>query len=245
MASKVRLDRRLVELGLASSRQRATTLIEAGVVRIDGIRATKSSTQVDIARAITLEKPDHPWVSRGALKLLSVLDPMGVSVAEKTCADLGCSTGGFTEVLLSRGARCVYAVDVGRGLLHWKLRNDPRVHLYEGVNARHLDELPEPIDLLVGDLSFISLRSILPTVHRLLRPGGEAVLLIKPQFEVGRKAIGKRGKVRSEEDRQRAIEELKAVSEDLGFSYMNGQDSGLAGARSGNLEHFMHLKRRS
>lgn len=245
MASKVRLDRRLVELGLASSRQRATTLIEAGVVKIDGIRATKASTQVDIARAITLEKPDHPWVSRGALKLLSVLDPMEVSVAGKTCADLGCSTGGFTEVLLSRGARCVYAVDVGRRLLHWRLRGDPRVHLFEGVNARHLEALPEPIDLLVGDLSFISLKSILPTVHRLLQPEGEAVLLIKPQFEVGRKALGKRGKVRSEEDRLAAIEALKGVAEDLGFSYLKGKDSGLAGARSGNVEHFMHLKRQA
>jgi 23S rRNA (cytidine1920-2'-O)/16S rRNA (cytidine1409-2'-O)-methyltransferase len=245
MASKVRIDRRLVELQLASSRQRAQALIEQGVVKIDGVPATKASTLVDIARAITLDKPDHPWVSRGALKLLSAFDPLGLSAESKTCADLGCSTGGFTEVLLSKGARCVYAVDVGRGLLHGKLRNDPRVLLHEGVNARHLETLPEPIDLLVGDLSFISLRSILPSIHSLLRPGGDSLILIKPQFEVGRKGLGKRGLVRSEQDRLGAIDTIRSFAMNLGFSYINGQDSGVSGARSGNIEHFMHLQRKT
>ena len=241
MARKVRLDRLLVDRGLAASRQRARELIASGAVLIDGHPAARAATQVAVDRTITLARQDHPWVGRGALKLLGVLEPFGVDPADKTCADLGASTGGFTEVLLRRGARRVYAIDVGKGLLHYRLRDDPRVVLMEQTNARHLDGLPEPIDLLVGDLSFISFTLILPTVLRLLGPTGEAVVLIKPQFEAGRAAVGKGGRVRSEADRTAAIERVKEAATAHGLSVKGSMDSPLPGARAGNLEHFLHL----
>ena len=243
MARKVRLDLLLVRRGLAASRQRARELIEAGVVEVDGLVQKKVATQVAVDRNLSLSRPDHPWVSRGALKLLGVLDPFGVQVEGCVCADLGASTGGFTEVLLERGATRVYAVDVGKGLLDWKLRNDPRVVVMEGVNARYLEALPEPIERLVGDLSFISLRKILPVVARLLAPGGEAVVLVKPQFEVGRRALGKGGRVRDESARQQAIAEVSEEARALGLEVRGAKDSPVAGAKSGNVEHFLHLAR--
>ena len=212
------------------------------MVLVDGFPATKAATQVDTSRQITLAKTDHPWVSRGALKLLSVIDAFGVDPAGRVCADLGASTGGFTEVLLMRGAERVHAVDVGRGLLHWRLRTDERVVLHEGVNARHLESLPEPIGLVVGDLSFISLRLILPAVERILEPGGEAVILVKPQFEVGREALGAGGRVRTDADRAEAIDRVRADAVAQGFEVIAGADSGVAGAKSGNVEHFLHLR---
>jgi len=235
------LDRLLVDRGLAASRQRARELIESGAVLIDGHPAARVATQVAVDRTITLAREDHPWVGRGALKLLGVLGPFGVDPANKTCADLGASTGGFTEVLLRHGARRVYAVDVGKGLLHYRLRDDPRVVLMEQTNARHLDALPEPIDLLVGDLSFISFTLILPTVLRLLGPTGEAVVLIKPQFEAGRAAVGKGGRVRSEADRAAAIDRVSEAASTHGLAVKSAMDSTLPGARAGNIEHFLHL----
>lgn len=243
MARKVRLDLLLVRRGLAASRQRARELIETGAVRVDGLPATRPSAQVDLDRPVELAREDFPWVGRGALKLLGVLDPFGVIATDKVCADLGASTGGFTQVLLERGARRVYAVDVGKGLLHYKLRNDPRVVVMEGVNARHLEALPEPIDLIVGDLSFISITLVLPVLARLLRPGGEAIVLVKPQFEAGRRAVGKGGRVRSEEDREAAIQKVRSAVEAEGLELLGGMDSPVAGARSGNVEHFLHLRR--
>lgn len=243
MARKVRLDRLLVDRGLAASRQRARELIEKGVVRVDGIPATKVATQVGVNQELELSESDHSWVGRGALKLLGVLAPLGVDPTGKTCADLGSSTGGFTQVLLEHGARRVYAIDVGKGLLDWTLRNDERVVVMEQTNARHLESLPEPIDLLVGDLSFISLTKILPTVHRLLRPGGEAVILVKPQFEAGREAIGKGGRVRSEAERARAIAGVRASTAGHGLFVIDGMDSPVSGAKAGNVEHFLHLRR--
>lgn len=238
----MRLDQLLVARGLAASRQRARELIEAGDVLVDGIPATKPAVQVRPDREIKLRSEDHPWVSRGALKLLPALDAFGVDASGRTCADLGASTGGFTEVLLMRGATKVFAIDVGHGQLAWKLRIDPRVVVMEGVNARHLDALPEPVSLIVGDLSFISLELILPSVGRLLAPGGEAVLLVKPQFEVGREAVDRSGKVRTEEARAEAIDRIRDVASRLGFSVLGGVDSEVAGARSGNVEHLLHLR---
>lgn len=210
---------------------------------VDGIPATRLSTQVATDRPVTLAEDDHPWVGRGALKLLGALAALGVSPDGLACADLGASTGGFTEVLLRQGARIVYAVDVGHNQLAWKLRTDPRVVVMEGVNARHLETLPEPIDLLVGDLSFISLTLILPAVRRLVRPGGVAVILVKPQFEAGRDAIAKGGRVRSETDREAAIERVRAAAVESGMVVLGGVDSDVAGARAGNVEHFLHLAR--
>jgi 23S rRNA (cytidine1920-2'-O)/16S rRNA (cytidine1409-2'-O)-methyltransferase len=244
MGRKVRLDRHLVDRGLANSRQRATELIEAGDVLVDGVPVTRVATQVDVERAVTLRSTEHAWVGRGARKLLSVLDAFGVGVEGHVCADFGASTGGFSEVLLHRGAARIYAIDVGTGLLHERVRADPRVVVMEGVNARHLEALPEPVTRVVGDLSFISITKILPAVGRVLAPGGEAVVLVKPQFEVGREHVGGGGKVRSEEARADAIGAVRAAAEGLGFDVLAGQDSGVAGARSGNVEHFLHVRRR-
>ena len=242
MARKVRLDRWLVERGLAPSRLRARELIEQGDVLIDGVPSTRPSAQVDVDRDVALRSTEHEWVGRGARKLLSVLQPLGVTVEGRVCADLGASTGGFTEVLLHRGAARVYAVDVGKGLLHERLRADARVVVMEGVNARHLDALPEPVDLLVGDLSFISLALVLPAALRLVRPGGEAVVLVKPQFEVGQQHVGGGGRVRDEGARTEAIERVKADACAQGFTVLGSADSTVAGARSGNVEHFLWLR---
>lgn len=241
--SPVRLDALLVQRGLAASRQRARELIEAGAVLIDGVPAQRPATRVRPDRPIELVRQDFPWVGRGALKLLSVIDDFGLSVEGAACADLGASTGGFTQVLLERGARTVYAVDVGRGQLARVLVTDPRVVMMDGINARHLEELPELIDVIVGDLSFISLALILPTVYRLLRPGGEAVVLVKPQFEAGRDQIGGGGKVRDPQARIDAIDGVRHVASELGFDVIGSQDCGVPGAKAGNVEHFLHLRR--
>lgn len=241
---KARLDRWLVERGLAPSRQRARELVEAGEVLVGGLVVTNPSAQIDVDRGVALRSADHVWVGRGARKLLSVLEALPMEVAGQVCADLGASTGGFTEVLLHRGAARVYAIDVGRGLLHERLRADPRVVVQEGVNARHLEALPEPVTRVVGDLSFISLRLILPAVARILVPGGEAVVLVKPQFEVGRAHVGGGGKVRDEGARADAIARVRADAEAGGFEVLGGADSGVAGAKSGNVEHFLRLRRR-
>jgi 23S rRNA (cytidine1920-2'-O)/16S rRNA (cytidine1409-2'-O)-methyltransferase len=237
----VRLDALLVQRGLAASRERAKELIRDGSVLVDGLTAKKVATQVRLDQSVELTSHDHTWVGRGALKLLGVLEPFGVSTEGKVCADLGASTGGFTEVLLETGATRVYAIDVGKGQLAWKLRTDPRVVNMEGVNARHLDALPEPIDLIVGDLSFISLHLILPTVRRLLRPGGLAVILVKPQFEVGRSAVRRGGRVH-DEDREEAIANVRDQAATCGFDVVGGMDSPVAGAKAGNVEHFLHLR---
>jgi 23S rRNA (cytidine1920-2'-O)/16S rRNA (cytidine1409-2'-O)-methyltransferase len=237
----VRLDALLVKRGLAASRERAKALINEGLVLVDGIAASKPAAQVRPDQAILLTGTDHRWVGRGALKLLGVLEPLGVSPDGLVCADLGASTGGFTEVLLEGGAVKVYAIDVGRGQMAWRLRTDERVVNMEGVNARNLESLPEPVRLIVGDLSFISLAKILPTVRRLLAPGGEAVVLVKPQFEAGRSAIRSGGRV-GEEDRARAIARVRVDAAASGFTVIAGVDSPLAGARAGNVEHFLHLR---
>lgn len=255
MSRKVRLDRLLVDRGLAPSRQRARELIESGVVLVDGLAATKVATQVDVSRAVRLVQEDHGWVGRGALKLLGALDTFGVDPSGWVCADLGASTGGFTEVLLHRGAQRVYAIDVGRGLLHRRLEVDPRVVVMDGVNARYLTvgeppaeasgaAVPEAVQLVVGDLSFIGLDRVLDAVARILSADGQAVLLVKPQFEVGRAQLGAGGRVKDEAARQSAIAQVRATASSGGFVVRNGVDSTVPGAKSGNVEHFLHLVRR-
>ncbi len=241
MAAKVRLDRLLVERGHAGSLEQARGLIASGRVRVDGIPAQNTATQVDCARPVTVVSGEHEWVGRGARKLLSVIDGLGVDPTGLICADLGASTGGFTEVLLHRGARRVHAVDVGRGLLHGRLRDDARVVLHEGVNARYLQSLGEPIGLVVGDLSFISLALILPAVGRILQPGGEALLLVKPQFEASREGVGRGGRVHCSEIRQQAIRRVCDAASSAGFRIIGGMDSGVHGAKAGNVEHFLHM----
>jgi len=242
-ASPVRLDALVVERGLCATVEEARAAIAGGLVLVEGVPASRPDARVRPDRQLSLAKSGVSWVSRGALKLLSVLEGFQVDPKDTVCVDLGSSTGGFTQVLLERGATRVYAVDVGKGLLDWRLRQDPRVVVMEGVNARHLAALPDAIDLLVGDLSFISLGLILPSMARLLRPGGEAVVLVKPQFEVRRAAVGVGGRVRTEGDRQAAISKIVEEAADQSFEVIGGLDSGLAGARSGNVEHFLHLRK--
>jgi 23S rRNA (cytidine1920-2'-O)/16S rRNA (cytidine1409-2'-O)-methyltransferase len=243
MARKVRLDKHLVDRGLAPSRHRARELIESGVVLVSGVPVTRPSAQVDLDLDVRLRDADPGWVGRGAYKLVGVLGPLGVDPRDRICADLGASTGGFTEVLLRAGAARVYAVDVGRGLLHERIRADSRVIAIEDTNVRHLESLPEPVSLLVADLSFISLTKILPAVRAVLAPGGEALVMVKPQFEVGPERVGAGGLVRDPQARQDAIDAVSSCARQLGFEVRGGMDSPLAGARSGNVEHFLHLVR--
>lgn len=242
MAKKVRLDRLLVERGLVPSRHQAQQRIESGDVLVDGLPVVKVAAQVDVARDVALKDGGEAWVGRGAHKLLSVIDAFGVDPSGLICADFGASTGGFTQVLRARGAAKVYAIDVGKAELHSRVANDPGVVVMNGVNVRHLEVLPDPIDLLVADLSFISLTKVFPAMARVLAPGGQAIVLVKPQFEVGRKALAPGGRVRSEEDRLQAIADVERDAASHGLEVCAKQDSGIAGAKSGNVEAFLHLR---
>lgn len=195
--SKIRLDHLLVERGLADSRAKAQALVMAGLVYTDTRKLEKPGTQVRPDTNLTLKGQDHPWVSRGGLKLDHGLNHFGLDVTGATALDIGASTGGFTDVLLSRGVAKVYAVDVGNGQLAWRLRQDERVIAHEKTNARYLtaEQIPEPVHLLVCDASFIGLRTVLPAGMELVAPRGQMVVLIKPQFEVGREHVGKNGVV--------------------------------------------------
>jgi 23S rRNA (cytidine1920-2'-O)/16S rRNA (cytidine1409-2'-O)-methyltransferase len=198
---KKRLDQLLVERGLAESRAKAQAAIMAGLVFSNEKRLDKPGTSVAEDLALEVRGQPHPWVSRGGLKLAHAIEAFGIDVAGKTAIDVGASTGGFTDVLLTKGAAKVYAVDVGHGQLAWKLRNDPRVIVLEKTNARHLTaaNIPEAPDMVVCDASFIGLESVLPAALALAKPGAVAVALIKPQFEVGKDRVGKGGVVREPE----------------------------------------------
>lgn len=236
-APRTRLDLLLVARGLAESRTRAEALVLAGRVRVKGVERPKPGTPLPADAEVAVEGPEHPWVSRGGIKLAAGLDGFGVDPAGRIGLDVGASTGGFTDVLLSRGAAKVYAVDVGHGQLHARLRSDPRVVLREGVNARLLTraEVPEPCSLLVADVSFISLRLILPAAVPLLSPGAEAVLLVKPQFESERGEVGRGGIVRDPEVRRRALERVLAAAGALGLELRGTVPSPITGA-DGNVE---------
>jgi 23S rRNA (cytidine1920-2'-O)/16S rRNA (cytidine1409-2'-O)-methyltransferase len=208
----VRLDVLVVQRGLAETRERAHSLILSGAVLLDGSPATKPGLGVTEGADLALVDAGPDWVSRGAYKLVAALDHWAIEPSGCVCLDVGASTGGFTDVLLRRGAQRVYAVDVGYGQLHYRLRNDPRVVAMERTNARYLDSLPEPIGLAVVDVSFISLRLVLPVVFRLLKAQARVVALVKPQFEAGRAEVGKGGVVRDEKVRRRVLDELRAWS---------------------------------
>jgi 23S rRNA (cytidine1920-2'-O)/16S rRNA (cytidine1409-2'-O)-methyltransferase len=240
---RARLDQLLVDRGLAASRDRARRLVEAGKVLVAGRTLDKPGARVPVDAELRLLEPDHPFVSRGGLKLEGVLDPLGVVPEGRICADLGASTGGFTDCLLRRGAARVHAVDVGYGILDWRLRSDPRVRVHERTNVRHLtlEQLGEAVELAVGDLSFISLAMILPAVRRILLPGGEAVVLVKPQFEVGRGRVGKGGIVRDDRLRLAAVEAVLGEARAGGFQALGQMPSPIAGQK-GNREVFVHLR---
>jgi 23S rRNA (cytidine1920-2'-O)/16S rRNA (cytidine1409-2'-O)-methyltransferase len=242
----VRLDVLVVDRGLAASRERARALILAGQVRVEGHPVTKAGTSVPADADVAVDTPDHPYVSRGGLKLAHALDVFGIDVSARRALDIGASTGGFTDVLLQRGASLVFALDVGHGQLDWKIRSDPRVVVLERVNARTLtvDQLPAgaaPFDIVTIDVSFISLRLVLPVVPPLLRPRSDVVALVKPQFEAGRDEVGKGGIVRDDEVRQRVVEEVAAAAVALGLERGGTAESPIPGME-GNREILLHLR---
>ncbi len=238
-----RLDRLLVERGLAPTRERAQALILAGRVEVAGLRAEKAGAPVDADAELSVAGPEHPYVSRGGVKLAAALDAFALDPSGLVCLDVGASTGGFTDCLLQRGAARVYAVDVGHGQLDARLRGDPRVVVRERVNARRLsaEDVPEPVDLAVADVSFISLRLILPSVVARVRPGGAAVLLVKPQFEAGRGEVPRGGVVRSEQTRRRVVSEIEAAARELGLEPIGARPSPILGAR-GNAEFLLGFR---
>jgi 23S rRNA (cytidine1920-2'-O)/16S rRNA (cytidine1409-2'-O)-methyltransferase len=233
-----RVDLELVARHLAPSRQRAQALVAAGLVEVDGVRATSADQRVGDAAAIRVLGRDHPWASRGGLKLAPALDAFGISCEGRVCLDSGASTGGFTDVLLSRGASLVYAVDVGRGQLDSRLAVDPRVRVVDRTNLRTLEALPGPApELVTLDLSFISLRLVIPAVARLVSAdGADLVALFKPQFELGREAVGKGGIVRDAVASEAAAADFAAWLE-TGFGAVSQAPmaSPVRGAK-GNLE---------
>lgn len=240
--SRDRLDRQVVERGLAESREKAQALIMAGEVLVDGRKAQKPGENVAVSSNIEiLARPR--FVGRGGIKLQAALEHFHVNPAGMVCLDVGASTGGFTDCLLQNGAARVHAVDVGHGQFDWKLRNDARVVVYEGLNARHLtlEQIGEPVDLAVCDVSFISVTLILPAVAAILKPDAQMIVLVKPQFEAGREQVGKGGIVRDPAVQQAASDRVAAAVEALGFRWST-IDSPIPGAE-GNREILLHAQR--
>lgn len=241
-----RLDQLVVARGLAASRERARALILAGQVRVNGTPISKAGTMVDAAADVTLIEPDHPYVGRGGLKLAHALDTFGIDVAGRLALDVGASTGGFTDVLLRRGAPRVVALDVGHGQLDWSLRRDPRVIVLERINARTLtpDQLPEDarlFDVVTMDVSFISARQVLPAIVPLLASGADVVVLVKPQFEAGRHEVGKGGLVRDPAVHERVVDDVTAAASALGLTRIAMTESPITGTE-GNREFLVHLR---
>lgn len=233
-----RLDQEMAARGLAESRSQAQALILAGKVRLDGETVRQPSRPVREGQRLELVEP-QPYVSRGGRKLAPALDRFEVAVAGRVCADIGASTGGFTDVLLQRGAARVYAVDVGRGLIHERLRQDPRVVLMERTNARLLTGFPEPVSLLTVDVSFIGLEKVLPALRR-AAPEAELVVLFKPQFEVERGAVGKGGVVRDQAAVERSLAAFREFARSQSLGWAGAAPSELRGA-DGNQEFLIHL----
>ncbi len=243
MPRKSRLDSLLVERGLAQTRERARALILARRVTVDGQVVSKAGAPVGADARIELAAPDHPYVGRGGLKLAGALDAFGLDPHGRLALDVGASTGGFTDALLQRGAAHVIAVDVGHGQLDWRLRTDPRVTVHEGVNARALDNrvVPRPVGIATIDVSFISLRHILPAVRPLVAPDADVVALVKPQFEAGREEVGKHGLVTDPAVQAATVEAVTAAAEAAGFRRVAVAPAAITGA-TGNQEYFLHLK---
>ena len=243
---KQRLDVLVVDRGLAESRARAQALILAGQVMVGEQRVDKPGALVREDAEVRLKGDPIPYVSRGGLKLKAALDHFRIDVRAKTCADIGASTGGFTDCLLQEGAARVYAIDVGYGQLHEKLRGDPRVVVRERVNARYLgdEDLPEKVGVVVVDVSFISLRQVLPAVLPKLEPGGVLVALVKPQFEVGRERVAKGGVVRDAAARAEAIRGIERFVADAGLRVLGVIDSPIRGP-AGNVEALLVARARS
>jgi 23S rRNA (cytidine1920-2'-O)/16S rRNA (cytidine1409-2'-O)-methyltransferase len=238
--NKLRLDKLLVEKGLVPSRQRAASLILAGKVRLEGRQAQKAGERVAPDVALEVLDSDHHFVSRGGMKLAGALESFSLSVSGLVAMDVGASTGGFTDCLLSQGATKVYAIDVGYGQLAWKLRQDSRVVVLERCNARYLtqEQVPEQVDLAVIDTSFISLKKVIPPVLGFVKGAGRLLALIKPQFEVGRGLVGKGGVVRDPELHHQVVNELVVFCGDQGLKVEGSVESSLLGPK-GNKEFFI------
>jgi len=232
-----------VERGLAETREKAQALIMAGNVLVDSQTATKAGMSVSEDADVRLKEAPHPYVSRGGLKLEGAVHFFGVQIAGKVCLDIGSSTGGFTHFLLLNGAERVFALDVDIKQLDWKVRNDPRVRTIE-MNARFLEpsHLGEPVDLVTIDASFISLNILLPRIPAVMKPGGECLALVKPQFEVGRGQVGKGGIVRDSKLHQAAIDKVTEAAEGTGLKVAGSQESPITG-REGNREFFLFLRK--
>jgi len=241
--SKIRIDQLLVERGWVQSRQRARALIMTGKVLVNDQPVDKPGSKISPADAITLKGEDIPYVSRGGLKLEAALDSFHIDPKGLICLDVGASTGGFTDCLLQRGAKIVYAVDVGYGQLAWKLRQDPNVVVIERTNIRYIKEeaVPDPIDLATIDVSFISLKKVVPPVKLFLKAGAIIVALIKPQFEVGKAQVGRGGVVRDHQLHQIVIEELTGFFTTIGFRVNRVIPSPMLGPK-GNREFFIKLR---
>lgn len=242
---KTRLDAELVRRGLARSRDHAADLIESRSVLVTGIPASKPATQVDAQTSITITGERDDFVSRGGHKLAGALDAFpAIDVADKSALDAGASTGGFTDVLLKRGVKKVVAVDVGYGQLAWELRNDPRVSILDRTNVRHLtiEQVGDRVDLIVADLSFISLTLVLPALVSVSNSSADFLVMVKPQFEVGREKLGAGGVVRDSALRKSAVLEVADCAYDMGLGCQGVVASSLPGP-SGNVEYFLWLKR--
>ncbi len=243
--AKRRADQLLVERGLAETRTRAQALILAGLVSADGRRIDKPGTALPLETPLALAGRDHPWVSRGGVKLAFALDHFAIDVTGVTALDIGASTGGFTDVLLAKGAARVHAVDVGRAQLAWKLRQDPRVVVHEGMNARYLTRaaIPEPFDLITCDASFIGLATLLPAPLALAAERALLVALIKPQFEAGPKEVGKGGVVRDPAVHEAVCQRVAAwVGAQPGWSVIGIAESPIQGP-AGNREFLLYARR--
>src|SRR3972149_2676036 len=241
---KERLDKLLVDKGIVQSRERARALIMAGKVMVKGKKVEKAGEMVLADADIVLIEEDIPYVSRGGLKLEKALDEFNIDVTGKVAIDVGASTGGFTDCLLQRGAKKVYAIDVGYGQLDLKLRNDPRVINIERQNIRYLEReaIPEQVDLVTIDASFISLLKVIPNVLNFIGKSGEMVALIKPQFEVGKGEVGKGGVVRDEAKQMAVVEKIKGFCEEIGLTVMGVIESPILGPK-GNREFLIYARK--
>ena len=244
MADKERLDVLLVERNLVQSRERAKALIMAGEVYVDGMKEDKAGTKIDIKSEITLKTSDMKYVSRGGFKLEKAVNEFGVELKDKICMDIGASTGGFTDCMLQNGAKKVYSIDVGYGQFAWKLRNDSRVVCLEKTNIRYItkEQVPDEPDFASVDVSFISLKKVIPPALAVMSEEASLVCLIKPQFEAGREKVGKHGVVRDKSVHEEVIKMVIDYAISIGFEVLNLEFSPVKGPE-GNIEYLLHLQK--
>lgn len=241
---KERIDKILVDKGIAISRERAKAMIMEGNILVNGAPVTKSGAMIDKDADIVLRGKDIPYVSRGGLKLKAALEHFNINLEGLVAMDIGSSTGGFTDCLLQRGAKKVYCIDVGYGQLAWSLRNDPRVILLERTNIRHLgkESIPDAVDFVTIDVSFISLEKVIPKAMEFMTENGTILALVKPQFEVGKGEVGKGGIVRDEEKRLLSVKSVREFAENAGLRTEGVFESPVAGQK-GNREYFLHMRK--